>query len=207
MTLESCVVMNVNDVVSHPNEIGDNDDLINDNQAEIRNQPLEFNFSDTMETKDVTEDEFKEIDIKSELLLWHYRLGHTPFSQLKKMAQEDILPKRLANSQTPKCPACLFGKATRRPWRGKTSFNQIGSRYKIDKPGQCLSVDQLESPTPGLIAQVKGIPTIARYNCATIFVDHLHYQRRLRAEETVDARSHNVKIQRYQADNGRFADN
>ena len=39
------------------------------------------------------------------------------------------------------------------------------------KPGQIVSVDQLESPTPGFIAQLKGILTKQRYRYTTIFVD------------------------------------
>jgi hypothetical protein len=41
----------------------------------------------------------------------------------------------------------------------------------ITSAGQCVSVDQLESPTPGLIAQLQGIPTKKRYTCVTVFVD------------------------------------
>ena len=91
----------------------------------------------------------------------------------------------------------------------------------ITKPGECVSVDKLESPTPGLIAQLKGIPTKMRYKVATIFVDHysrlsyVHLQKTTNAEETIQAkaafeqyaRTHGVKILHYHADNGRFADN
>jgi len=38
-------------------------------------------------------------------------------------------------------------------------------------PGQCVAVDQSESPLPGLVAQLKGIPTKKWYACATVFVD------------------------------------
>ena len=33
----------------------------------------------------------------------------------------------------------------------------IGSQW-ITEPGICVSVDQMESPIPGLLAHIKGIP-------------------------------------------------
>jgi len=74
---------------------------------------------------------------------------------------------------------------------------------------------------PGVIAQLKGIPTIKRYNYATVFVDHfsklsyVHLQQTLTPQDTVDAKkafenyasTYRVKILHYHADNGRFADN
>ena len=121
----------------------------------------------------------------------------------------------------PLCTSCLFGKATRRPWRTKTPANAISSVRQVTKPGDCVSIDQLESSTPGLIAQLKGRPTVQRYRAATIFVDHfsglsyVHLQKTTNAEETVEAKeafelfasSHGVQILHYHADNGRFADN
>jgi hypothetical protein len=41
-----------------------------------------------------------------ELLLYHYRLAHEPFKNLQHMAQQGIVPKRLANCRVPKCAAC-----------------------------------------------------------------------------------------------------
>jgi hypothetical protein len=82
-------------------------------------------------------------------------------------------------------------------------------------------VDQLESTTPGLIAQLKGIPTTKRYKVATVFVDHysrlsyVHLQKMTSASETIEAkdsfkhfaRAHGITVLHYHADNGRFADN
>jgi hypothetical protein len=89
------------------------------------------------------------------------------------------------------------------------------------EPGQCISVDQLESTTPGLIAQNKGWLTKKRYRVATVFVDHfsglsyIHLQKSTNAEETLEARltferfasKFKVQVKRNQADNGRFAEN
>jgi hypothetical protein len=82
-------------------------------------------------------------------------------------------------------------------------------------------VDHLQSPIPGLIAQVKGIPTTSRYRYATVFVDHFSdvtytfFQKTILADETVQAKisferwaaTYGVQVQRYHADNGRFSEN
>lgn len=92
------------------------------------------------------------------------------------------------------CAACQYGRATKRPWRTKAAINQIGSQTIIKQPGDCVSIDMMESPVPGLISQIKGIPTIARYICATVFVDHhsdityVHFQKSTNAIDTVDAK-------------------
>ena len=62
------------------------------------------------------------------------------------------------------------------------------------QPGQIVSVDQLESNSPGLIAQLKGKLTQQRYKYDTVFVDQfsgytfVYLQRRLTSEETVQAK-------------------
>ena len=83
-----------------------------------------------------------------------------------------------------------------------------------------MSIDQLESPTPGFIGQVKGSLTRRRYQVTTVFVDHLsdatyvHHQLTTSGDETVEAKnafetfasSHGVTVRHYHADNGRFAE-
>lgn len=56
-------------------------------------------------------------DPTKDLLIWHYRLGHLPFSRVQAMAKAGDLPKRLASCRIPECAACRFGKATKVPWR------------------------------------------------------------------------------------------
>ena len=122
--------------------------------------------------------------------------------------------------QVPLCTSCLFGKATRKPWRTKTPHNEQQS-HTITKPRECISVNQLESFTPGLIAQLRGMPTKLWYKVAMVFVDHfsrlgyVHLQRSTSAAETIEAKesferfsaSHHVTIRHYHADNRCFADN
>ena len=129
------------------------------------------------------------------------------------------LPKRLLTCKKPFCTACQYGKLTKRPWRVKGDDK---SNAKVaTRPGQVVSVDQLESNTPGFIAQLKGRLTQQRYHYATVFVDQysgytfVYLQRRITSEETVQAKhaferaaeQRGVKILHYHADNGRFADN
>ena len=108
---------------------------------------------------------------------------------------------------------------TKRPWRVKGDSKQ--TTRVATRPGQVVSVDQPESNSPGLIAQLKGKLTQQRYKYATVFVDQysgytfVYLQRHLTSEETVQAKhafewsakQRGVKILHYHADNGRFDDN
>jgi hypothetical protein len=121
----------------------------------------------------------------------------------------------------PICISCLFGKATRRPWRSKVPGNPQGAAKTLTRPGESVSVDQMKSPTLGLAAQLRGKPTKARYKVATVFIDHVsrpsyvHLQKTTSADETVEAKqaferfasANGVKVLHYHADNGIFADN
>ena len=160
----------------------------------------------------------QEISPTAELLRIHQRLNHLPFRSIQLMAANGHYSKRLVDCCVPKCSACLFGKSTRRPWR--TKAQPTGASKLCTFPGQCISVDQLESPTPGLIAQLKGIPTTKRYTAATVFIDHFsrlsftHLQSTLSSEDTLQAKkaferyceSNGVKVLHYHADNGRFVE-
>ncbi len=191
--------------------------------AEIIDTTNEINIADFehIDTTAIPEkDDNTTMDPTTEKLYWHYKLGHIPFPVLNRLSENGQVPKRLHKIMDPKCAACMFGQSTKRPWRTKTKPNAIGTLTKIEKPGDCVSVDQMVSPVPGLIAQIKGFPTKERYNAATIFVDHYsdltfcHLQPNLKANETIYAKeaferfcnSHGVKVRHYHADNGRFAE-
>jgi Reverse transcriptase (RNA-dependent DNA polymerase) len=166
------------------------------------------------------DDEYTPNDPRQELLLWHYQLGHVLMSKLQHMARQGDLPKCLASCPKPECAACRFGHATKVPWRVKGSQGQ-GQIKVCTQPGQCVSVDQLESTSPSFIAQLKGSLTRARYRYVTVFIDHysdlsyVHLQKTITSAETVEAKqafeayskSLGIRIQHYHADNGRFADN
>ena len=134
----------------------------------------------------------KSLDPNDELLRWHYRLGHLSFNRIRQLARMGQLPKRLRTCKKPFCTACQYGKLTKRPWRVK---GEDKSNAKVAaRPGQVVSVDQLESNTPGFIAQLKGKLTQQRYHYATVFVDQfsrytfVHLQCRITSEETVQAK-------------------
>jgi hypothetical protein len=83
-----------------------------------------------------------------------------------------LIPKKFAKCRVPMCAACQYGKATKIPWRTKQPANQINETKNITTNGHCISVDQFESPVPGMIAHLKGKPTPARYKFGTVFMDH-----------------------------------
>ena len=171
--------------------------------------------------EDVEDDAFEgRLKPTAEMLLWHYRMGHVPFPRIQTMAKEGLLPRRLSDCRVPKCSACIYGKMTRRAKRTKNEKSKIEART-VTGPGSCVSVDQLESRTAGLIGHMKGTPTVQRYRCATIYIDHfsrlsyVHLQKQLTSEETVQGKvafekyceARGVTVKHYHADNGRFADN
>ena len=164
----------------------------------------------------VDEEDRQETTPEAELLMAHHRFQHISFSKLQEMARQGILPKKLAHSKIPSCSACLYGKATKRAWRSK--LGKKGAEKKSLKPGEVISVDQMVSPVPGLIAQMVGFLTRQRYKYATVFVDQasrmgfVYLQKTCSAEETIEAKRaferyaehRGVTVRAYHADNGIF---
>jgi Reverse transcriptase (RNA-dependent DNA polymerase)/GAG-pre-integrase domain len=154
-----------------------------------------------------------------ELLIWHNRLTHMPMRRIQRLAQRGILPKRLSKCDVPLCPACLYGKITRRSWRTNKEYKPITPQNV--KPGQMVSVDQIQSNTAGFIGQLKGTPTRHRYSVATVFVDHcsdytfVFLQSDTTSDETLKSKleferissSFGITVSKYHTDNGRFIDN
>ncbi|MDA3833359.1 MAG: reverse transcriptase domain-containing protein [Spirochaetales bacterium] len=152
-------------------------------------------------------------------LSWHLKLGHAPYRYIRWAAELGILPSKLKKVRDVICPACMYGKQKRRPWRTKGTTSQQGKIKKATRPGECVSVDQLISGVPGLVGQTTGRLTTSRYRVATIFVDHysdldyVHVQESTSAEDTIEGKrkfeqfcfERGVKVQHYHADNGIFA--
>jgi hypothetical protein len=65
----------------------------------------------------------------------------------------------------------FFGRLTRQPWRHKGQNKNIAD--KAVNPGDCVSAGQMYSSIPGLVGQLKGIPTFKQCRVATVFVDHM----------------------------------
>ena len=179
--------------------------------------PFDLDHDDPATNLASQDDTISALDDRTELLRWHYRLGHLPFSNLRLMAARGEIPKRLASCRIPKCQSCLYGRATKRPWRSKGKAVKLRT---VTKPGQCVSVDQLESPVAGFVGQNKGFFFRKRYKVATVFVDHfsrlsyVHLQESTTGAETLLAKrafeayagSFGIKVLNYHADNGRFAE-
>ena len=164
---------------------------------------------------DPDEEDLLKAPLPARLLRIHHCHNHISFAKLRQMARRGIIPKALADCDVPICSACLYGKATKRPWRTKAQKKPKPAK----KPGDVVSVDQMTSPTPGLIAQMAGFLTKKRYKHATMFVDqasgfgYVYLQKTTSAEETLEAKTafekaaaaHGVKVKHYHADNGVFA--
>ena len=157
---------------------------------------------------------------EAEFLEIHQRYGHISFFRLKEMAKQGIINKKFAKCNIPMCSTCLFAKASRKKWRDRPTAS--ANRNSNIKPGDIVSVDQLVSPTPGLVAQMTGRLTNKRYRYVTVFVDQssrlgfIHLQASADADETIMAkrafeeyaRQHGVHhISAYHADNGVFRAN
>ncbi len=179
----------------------------------IRRGPLTFNPSPHQEQGEDTQ--LAAANNQTKLMHWHYRLGHLPFSNLKQLALNGEIPRKLDKARPPKCAGCLFGAMTKIPWRGR----ETKASHKIfvaTKPGQRISVDQMTSTVVRFYAQMKGKLTKKRYRCARIFVDHysplrfVHLQINDSSVKTIAAKgafesfaaNNGIKIQHYHWDNG-----
>jgi transposase InsO family protein len=152
----------------------------------------------------------------TELLPLHHKFNHISMKRMRHMAKCGALPRQLAECDIPVCSACMYTKATRQPWRSKSTKEQEEDIKPPTKPGDVVSVDQLRSPTPGLVAQMTK-----RYNYATVFVDqysrlgYVYVQKTQSAEETLEAKEaferyaslQDVHVKAYHADNGVFRAN
>ena len=185
--------------------------LTNDDEVDISQNELDKLADDLKNT--VTEDQ-------RELMTWHLKLKHMPFSDIKRLAEKGILPKRLAKVKPPLCHSCLMGKQHRKPWRGRGKSKRSIRQPHETFPGANTSTDQMISPFGGMIPQMKGRLMRARYYAATIFVDHysdytyVHLMQDTTADSTIEAKnayesllaSYGRNVRKYHADNGRYAE-
>jgi hypothetical protein len=74
-------------------------------------------------------------DASAEFLRWHHRLGYVSPKKIHTLASMGILPRRLLDGKIPLCTSCLYGKATRRSWRTKTTNNAVSKVHTGTKPG------------------------------------------------------------------------
>jgi hypothetical protein len=82
--------------------------------------PLTFSPIEQLDEADQLELGAEADNPQAELMRWYYRLGHLPFNDLKKLAENGEIPKKLAKVNPPRCAGCLFGAMTKVPWRTKS---------------------------------------------------------------------------------------
>jgi hypothetical protein len=89
-------------------------------EPELRREPVEATFdldgppNGTTYTSEI--DQSTPSDASAEFLRYHQRYAHIAPTKIKAMARRGILPARLATCPIPVCTACLYGKATKKPW-------------------------------------------------------------------------------------------
>ena len=104
------------------------------------NEPQSISFEmNTVESAEgpVTIENDKELKLPSpeaELLRLHHKYNHVSMARLQLMSRQGMLPSWLAKCNIPACAACLYSKAQRQPWRGKTAKNREKPR-EAEKPG------------------------------------------------------------------------
>ena len=77
-------------------------------------------------------------------------LGHISYERIRELARQGELPKEYITLTLPACAACMYAKSTKRPWRTKTKNKEKLVTKQQLQPGDCVAVDMLNSPTPGL---------------------------------------------------------
>ena len=179
------------------------DNMWGNTRTEFRDTQQEENKSDASSATD-------------ELMRLHLDYNHMTFARLRTMANQGVIAKKYAKCPTPLCAACMYSKAIKRRKPNQTK-NRDESR-RATRPGEIISVDQLESPTGGFIAQIAGFLTKKRYKYATVYVDQfsnrtfVRLQKTSTASETIEgkkafeyeARQLGIRIEHYHADNGIF---
>jgi transposase InsO family protein len=167
-------------------------------------------------------------DKNQEYMHWHYRLSHASFPTMLSMAKSKLLPQEITSilkgmarhrQKPPLCSDCICSKMCRKQWKQKDEKAKKPNARARLLPGDIVSVDQLVSSTPGLIACLHGgQPTHERYLGSTVFVDqgsdfsYIFHHTTLNSAQTVkakqafetEAKRHGVTIKHYHADNGLF---
>ena len=161
--------------------------------------------------------------LEKEWMAIHYQLKHMPHSKMLKLMEAGHLDKKFSKINRLRCPHCIIATQTRSRSRYKPSKSQGISHIRKPShnlPGACVSTDQLVSPVPGIIPQIKGKLMKAFYCGATIFVDHhsdytyVHLMRDNFGASLLEAKSaferlcgsFQVRVSAYHGDNGRYAD-
>jgi Reverse transcriptase (RNA-dependent DNA polymerase) len=167
-------------------------------------------------------------EAQKEYLRWHFRLGHLHADVIQWILRHPSFrasQKCLAASRCtpPKCAACEYGKAHRRPSHAVTSTpspeREGAVKFGDLFPGSGVSVDHFESKVLGRLYTSRGRShDSAMFKGGCLFIDHasgLIYVTHLvgfTAIETISAKhrfehwayTHGVLVSKYTTDNGSF---
>jgi hypothetical protein len=125
---------------------------------EERSIPLQVGLNDT--NQDARDEHPTFLDDVQEYMNWHYRLSHVSHVIMTKLANKKMLPQRITQilkkmekqrAKPPMCNDCYCANASRTPWRSKPSKGSMKKKDRNLKPGDVVSIDQLESSVPGLL--------------------------------------------------------
>lgn len=173
--------------------------------------------SGTRHTHPMVLSKHQSTSLEREYLHLHQSLGHIHSDRMQLMVRQGTIPNKFKQCRLPFCASCAFGKSSRKPWHSHSSNNDNESS-RPQHPGECVSVNQLISHTPGFIAKMSGTLTTQQYKCATIFVDQysgylfVWIQRSTSVKDTIAAKrafehyanTNGIDIKHYHADNGVF---
>ena len=167
-------------------------------------------------------------EAQKELLRWHFRFGHLSAASIQWLLRQPSFGtspvlRAAANCTPPKCAACEYGKAHRKPVKAVISTPSPEREGAVKSgdlfPGSGVSVDHFESRVPGCLYTSHGKShTSEKYKGGCIFVDHasgllyVHHQVGFSTQETIAAKMHfenwsynqGVLIGKYTTDNGIF---
>jgi Reverse transcriptase (RNA-dependent DNA polymerase) len=168
---------------------------------------------------------------QKELLRSHFKLGHLSMQRIQSVLRTGVLTVNksdralhLAASkcEIPKCAACEFAKARKKPLPGQrikmedSKFDGNTSKG-ILLPGQCIAVDHFVSSAKGRLFSSAGrTSSSSMYSGACVFTDlatkyiHVEPQVGFTSHETLEAtarfeshmRDLGVTVQQYRFDNG-----
>ena len=92
-------------------------------------------------------------------------------SKIQTLVALGVLSKNLLRAKVTTCSTCLHGSMTKQSWRTKVRDSRR-SLPPVTKPDDYISVDAMESQTPGFIAKLKGKLSKRRHTPAIVFKDH-----------------------------------
>ena len=112
--------------------------------------------------------------IEKEWLQWHNCLNHLSHNGMIQLVHAGVLPKKFLCfwHSAPFCASYNFGEAHHRQWRYKSTPGRSIRSVRDTSPSAQVSIDQMISAQPGLLAQMSGHLTRRRISCTTIFKDH-----------------------------------